>query len=160
MSSLSRAYEIFPRPAGRRRRGDLGWMRGAVEVRVPDLERPQRFASIPQLWATYIEGCLAGPPSRVAVVRHEDVLMRPGAVVRALEDLGLPRNRRKFAIIHVQVRVPSAIGGAPALGARDVLVARGAPYQAYLLASDSYLGAKLPRRQWFEGISISAPSKS
>ena len=111
MLSLSREpYDIFPCLDKRRKRDSLQWMFSKVELRCPYslCTRWGRFASVPHLWMAYVEGYLAGKvnvagfagsPSKVAIVRYEDIIQRPGAVVQALQELGLPRNQEPFQAI-------------------------------------------------------------
>ena len=63
----------------------------------------------------YVEGYLAGKvnvagfagsPSKVAIVRYEDIIQRPRAVVQALKELGLPRNQEPFQAIDEGVSHP------------------------------------------------------
>ena len=111
MVALGRgAYEIFPVPRKRRQQEDLQWMLGRIELDTtpgyhhdpfPDL----RFDSLPALWTAYVEGylhgnmCLTTSPQRVVVVRQEDLVSRPEAVVDELARLGLQRNSRQFELI-------------------------------------------------------------
>ena len=111
MLSLSREpYDIFPCLDKRRKRDSLQWMFSKVELRCPYslCTRWGRFASVPHLWMAYVEGYLAGKvnvagfagsPSKVAIVRYEDIIQRPRAVVQALNELGLPRNQEPFQAI-------------------------------------------------------------
>lgn len=109
--SLSKhAYEIFPRLSRRRPQGRLSWMfeevimatgNGLFADPFPDAV----FPSVPELWAAYARGYLyeamggqddpsSGPI--YVIVRFEDIVLRPGAVVEALARLGLPRNSVPF----------------------------------------------------------------
>lgn len=140
MCSLAQhAYEIFPSERRKRRQGSLHWMLEGVQLRTSrefhaDPNPGARFASVPDLWAAYVGGYLRGSMlvaggdpagmassgdadvAHVRVVRFEDIVLRPDAVVAELARLGLPRNGRPFAPIE------EVVGGAA--GSRDELVAR------------------------------------
>ena len=87
---------------------DLGWMFEEVAINTlcnnpyPNLI----FPNVPNLWACYLNGYLAGhiapendseaPRRRVRVVRFEDLLYDPEEVVNELARLGLPRDGKVF----------------------------------------------------------------
>ena len=106
LASVSRhAYEIHR--ADKKRRRGLWWLLEPVEVRdvlgFSDIR--MKFSSAVYLWAAYaqcyLQGHLApaGNMARVVIVRHEDLITQPAAVVSALTESGLPRNNRSFQTI-------------------------------------------------------------
>ena len=92
----------------------MSWFLGEVELRAdanwgrhPFGE--QRFPTAVDMWIVYVQGNLAGhlapagDASRVLVVRQEDLLRRPDAVVDELARRGLPRNAVDFAPLETLV---------------------------------------------------------
>ena len=117
------SYEIAPTVWRKQKRHRTEWMFGEVEMRTPaplfaDPFAHARFDSVVHLWAAYANGYLRGtmqekydevaPDSLESVtrrqkrdvvfivVRFEDVVLRPVAVVESLVQLGLPRNAKSF----------------------------------------------------------------
>eukprot|EP00746_Dinoflagellata_sp_MGD_P134840 gnl/MRDRNA2_/MRDRNA2_68726_c0_seq3.p1 gnl/MRDRNA2_/MRDRNA2_68726_c0~~gnl/MRDRNA2_/MRDRNA2_68726_c0_seq3.p1 ORF type:complete len:261 (+),score=36.27 gnl/MRDRNA2_/MRDRNA2_68726_c0_seq3:448-1230(+) len=105
--SLARhAYEIYPRGA-ERPDNKPQWLLGDIELRLDhDFQRNpfwfEHFKSAVELWAVYVGGYLEGRfaardgTSPTIIVRHEDLLHRPGMVVEELRKIGLPRNKEPF----------------------------------------------------------------
>jgi len=120
MVSLAKhAYEIFPIAGHKRAQGKLWWMLEPVELRTgSSFANPfqgQTFLSVPELWATYVHGYLAkamcsGRGPTFVIVRFEDIVQRPAAVVTALEHLGLPRNSELFRPIEESVSIDKKQG--------------------------------------------------
>ena len=81
-----------------------------------------RYASAIDLWAQYARGYISGvavsDETPYVILRYEDVLERPAAVVDALAALGLRRNSQPFT---VQDHIVDRSGG---VGNRDTLLAR------------------------------------
>ena len=107
MAALSEgSYEIFPKPAPRRRRGDRSWlMEGPLDVRHP-FENAQEYANIMDLYRQYLYGggiSVDDADYRFAIVRYEDLLHNPEGVVTNLQKLGLGRKSKRFeAAFHSQ----------------------------------------------------------
>merc|ERR1719231_2158577 len=101
---------------------------------------------------------------RCVVVRYEDMLLRPSAMVEALERAGLRRNGRQFAPIERNVRLGAGEyhgnGGVPIAEGRKALLRRNRasrqtkglqPWMLQKLSSQvqaedlAWLGYKLPQ---------------
>ena len=103
MALSEHAYEIFPRFRKRRKQGAMDWMTEPIDIRLDG--PPQQYDSIMHLYRIYLYGYLTGAVApepdafrafRVAIVRAEDLMFRPGEVVRWLEAIGLHRNGLEF----------------------------------------------------------------
>lgn len=111
MTSLARnPYELYPIPKRTRHRGRVNWMFDKVHLdTTSDYYNPFQgcdFTSVPSLWTEYANGYLSGAmvgagghgPTYI-IVRYEDIVRRPHAVVEELEQLGLRRTAKPFAPI-------------------------------------------------------------
>ena len=99
------AYEIRPRSCSRRRHGWRTWMYGDIEVQHPLDMSYLEFDNIADMWAQAMYGYLTGgicagsDVVRVAIVRFEDLLHEPEALMNRLERLGLRRKPNDFYVI-------------------------------------------------------------
>ena len=98
MQSLSQhAYEIFSAHGLKRKANHYDWMLKDVEMKISSLGfdalKDSLFTSVPALWRTYASGYLesqisvGGATSRVAIVRHEDLISCPEKVVTELQTI-------------------------------------------------------------------------
>jgi hypothetical protein len=98
------SYEIHPHPKAKRRKFDYRWLLNKICVN-PNSKNPEYFDNATQLWCTYAFGyatcaiCSNSKRLRVIVVRTEDLVKQPDAVLEDLTRAGLPRNRVPFAAI-------------------------------------------------------------
>ena len=84
--------------SGNKGKGDHRWLQeGPVEFQHPITHEVFRYKCADQLWAEYAYGVMKGRLAteseklRTRVVRHEDLVLQPLAVLQGLAKLGLPR---------------------------------------------------------------------
>jgi len=119
-------YDRVDRKDRKDKPGAVSWLFGPVEIRPegggwdpeeawvdPDTVRVRWAEGVGEMWSSYVGGYRMGrmlpiggaPLPRYVVVRYEDILLRPSAVVAELEAAGLRRNSRPFAPIERNVRL-------------------------------------------------------
>ncbi len=101
--------------------GDMKWLLRliTIEAREEDhnLFPNAKFASAVDLWKRYIVGYLRGLFSpdgdirHVFIVRYEDLLNQPSAIIDELTRLGFPRNENAFQPILKNLRNPEQTRG-------------------------------------------------